>query len=276
MRKSKHRFYGVMVWSIAITLCATTFIIALHTFGMIMAPQRTVKLENTASIVKDVVPIGELYLISAIQEDYVISTDSEVQDVLTTFNVNLKQNVVGTSDPDRSVDCSRSHLEEIRRTVAYNNSIGHYAENLDLKRLMTLCEAEQKQREAEQNRVFIITLSERCDYYIDFSDAEHAPSIEDAGGYPAIRYDSGALKVKCLPQKIQFLSNGEDYWAQQADDRPIDQIKGLLDQRMVARFTEKYRESAMNNVADAMKSLFCAMKYKQIGINGQVEPCATH
>ena len=257
-------------------LCAATLIIAMHTFGMIMSPPGAVKLEKTASIVRDVVPIGELYLISAIQEDYVISSDSDVQDILTSFNVNLKQNVVGTSDGGKPVDCSRSHLEEIRQTVSYNNSIGHYAENLELKRLISLCEMELKQREAEQNRVFVITLSERCDYYIDFSDAAHAPSIKETGGYPDIRFEPDALKVKCLPQKIQFLSNGEDYWAQEADDRPIDQIKELLDRKMVSRFTENYRDSALKNAADAMKSLFCAMKYKQIAINGTVEPCPTH
>ena len=273
MHKSRHRLHGAMVWGIAIALCAATLIIALHTFGMIMASSQTIRLEDTASITKDIKPIGELYLISAIQEDYVMSTDSDVQDVLTTFNVNLKQNVVGTSDGGKDVDCSRAHLDELRQTVSYNNSVGHYAENLELKRLITLCETELKAREAEQNRVFVITLSERCDYYIDFSDAAYAPSIGLKGGLPDIRYTPDALKVKCLPQKIQFLSNGEDYWAQHADDRPIDQIKGLLEQKMVARFTEMYRDTALNNAADALKNLFCAMKYKQITINDTVEPC---
>ena len=273
MHKPRHRLYGATVWLIAIMLCAGTLIIALHTFGLIMASSRSVRLEETAPIIKDIVPTGELYLLSAIQEDYIMSTDPEVQDVLTTFSVNLKQNIVGSSDFGNGVDCSQAHLQELRQTVSRNNSMGLYAENLELKRQITLCEAELKQRVSEQSKVFVITLSERCDYYLDFSDAAHAPSIALTGGYPDIRYAPDDLKVKCLPQKIQFLSNGEDYWAQNTDDRPIDQIKGLLDQKMVAQFTEKYRDTAVKNAANAMKSLFCAMKYKQITINGTAESC---
>ncbi len=261
------------VWGLIVILCIFTLILGVETVDMLLEPMHPITLEQTATQTKSVTPTGDLYLLSSIQENYIMSNDENVQKILTSFGVNLKQNIVGISTQN---DCSQSALAKLSQSIEQNRILGRFAENLELKQRFTLCEEENKRRNDENDKIFIITLNEKCGYYLDLDEVEISSNridIDSTIKQLQIKYHNDALKVKCMPQKIQFLSNVESFWAEHADDRAIDAIKEHLEASIIQEFSQKYNEKALENTITSLTSLFCAMKYKNIIINDQAQTC---